>query len=57
MITCIYGLNKNLFDILSNIPTAVYLTQREHICKCEIYAQLILMDICVGTKLCHCGGG
>ena len=52
----VLGSSRNLFRILRNIPTVVGITRRGHGCECRIYARLIVIDLCIGTKSC-CGRG
>ena len=53
---CIYGLSRNLFLILSNIPTAVYITCGGHGFKCGIYDWLVVINIPIGINF-YCGVG
>ena len=48
---CIFGLSRNLFCILWNIPTVVSMASRGHGCECIIYARSIVINIHIGTKL------
>ena len=41
---------------MNNIVIVVSIAHRKHGCKCEIYAPLILIYLCIGNKLC-CGRG
>ena len=42
---------------MQNITTVVGITPRGNGCKCVIYVQLIVINICTGTKfICFRGG-
>ena len=50
------SLSKYLLRIVRNIPAVFVIIHRWHGCECKIYAQLIVIDLCIYNRN-FCGGG